>query len=79
MNYDGRKNATHLHHDVHEDFQFEDEVKKSLVDTKEVEDLREDLHEQFSLHEEMVKTHGSVAGKGIFFKECYDLKDDEIA
>ena len=65
MNYDGRKNASHLHHDVHEDFQFEHEVKKSLVDTKQVEDLRETLHEQFTLHENMVKTHGSVSGNKI--------------
>jgi len=60
MNYDGKKNASHLHHDVHPD--FDKEVKGSIVDTKQVAELRKELHEQFKVHEALVKTHGSVTG-----------------
>ena len=62
MNYNAtlRKDANHLHHDVHED--FDKEVKGSIVDTAQVVELRKELHEQFKVHEAMVKTHGSVTG-----------------
>ena len=60
MNYDGRRNASYLHHDVHEDFQME--VKKSIVDTAEIHEIRKSLEEQYSIHKEMVSTHGSVTG-----------------
>ena len=52
MNYDGRKNASHLHHDVHEDFQME--TRESIVDTAKVEDLRNNLEETYGLHADMV-------------------------
>jgi len=60
MNYDGRRNASYLHHDVHEDFQME--VEKSVVDTAEIHEIRKSLEEQYSIHKEMVSTHGSVTG-----------------
>ena len=45
----------------HKDFQRE--TAPSLVDTKEVEELRNMLEETYSIHKEMVKTHGSVTGR----------------
>lgn len=61
MNYDGRKNASYLHHAVHPD--FDKEVAGSFsVNTAELEDLHTTLEDTFSVHKEMVRTHGSVTG-----------------
>ena len=62
MNYDGRKNASYLHHAVHPD--FDKEVAGSFsVNTAELEDLHTTLEDTFSVHKEMVRTHGSVTGQ----------------
>ena len=62
MNYDGRKNAYHLHHTVHED--FDKEVRGSFsVDTDALEELHTSLADTYSVHKELVETHGSVTGR----------------
>ena len=66
----GHTNLSFAHyHGQHEDLRMEDhkdfqrETAPSLVDTKEVEELRNMLEETYSIHKEMVKTHGSVTGR----------------
>ena len=62
MNYDESRNrdASYLHHDVHEDFQME--VEKSIVDTAEVEEIRNTLEEKYSIFKQFISNHGSVTG-----------------
>eukprot|EP00091_Calanus_sinicus_P014764 TRINITY_DN3243_c0_g1_i2.p1 TRINITY_DN3243_c0_g1~~TRINITY_DN3243_c0_g1_i2.p1 ORF type:complete len:260 (-),score=73.41 TRINITY_DN3243_c0_g1_i2:132-911(-) len=59
MNFNGA-NVSLLHHDVHED--LNGEIKESVVDTEEVEEMREELEETWDIHEDMMESRGSVSG-----------------
>lgn len=61
MNHDGQRNASYLHHTVHEDFD-KGVLDAFSVNTSELDDLHTSLEDTYDIHREMVKTHGSVTG-----------------
>jgi len=59
MNFNGA-NVSLLHPDIHEDLNAE--IKESVVDTEEVEEMRQELEETWDIHEDVIKSSGSVSG-----------------
>ena len=56
-----KRNASYLHHTIHED--FDKEMAGSVVDTAAIHGLREEMELEFAIHKEQVHTHGSVNGE----------------
>jgi len=59
MNYKG-ENVTSLHPERHED--LDAELDKSLLDTRDVNEMREELETTWQIHREMVMATGSITG-----------------
>ena len=77
MNHDGR-NASYLHHAVHEDFE-KGVMDAFSVNTAKLEELHTNLEVTFDIHKEMVATHGSVKGPthamAIYLEMFHELSD----
>ena len=77
MNHDGR-NASYLHHAVHEDFE-KGVMDAFSVNTSELEELHTTLEDTYAIHKEMVATHGSVSGPthamAIYLEMFHELSD----
>ena len=78
MNHDGQRNASYLHHSVHEDID-KGAMAAFSVNTSQLEDLHTTLEDTYDIHRDMVATHGSVTGPthamAIYLEMFHELAD----